>query len=607
MHRVYLDIETGSADELYTYGTGFCRLAGYAGDDGQVVLTTDMDELCDVLRSADRIYAHNALGFDLAALEHWHGLDVAALVEEGRVRDTLILARLCDPPLPGKADSRRYNLDALGRRLLGDGKLGDADGQSALRTLADLHGGYDRIPVDDPTYRQYLVRDVELLRGVSQFLACDAYGLREHRVMHRLSQISRIGFRVDVAEAERRVAEQELRAAGLRADLAARYGLPTTGKAPHRSTAGMAALEQAFADCGVEPPRTAKGVLATGKEAIIDLLAEHPENVALRKLCETLLALNGERSTARTILDHTCADGRVHPRIDAGQSTGRISVTKPGLTVMGKRDRVNVLERSLLLPDPGHVLLPVDLCQVDARAVAAHCQDPAYIDAFAPGKDFHTEMAVALFGDPARRSDAKPVTHATTYGMGAKGLATSAGIPLQEAKALMRTLDVRFPGLARWKRDVRRTAEVEGFVYSAWGRPMRIELGREYTTAPASLGQGTARDILTEGILRLPAWLVPCLRAVVHDEIVLSVPTARAEEAETAVLAALQFSLRPTPDASPVPVLAASGDRGLDWADCYRTEKTTWPEVARAHRDLSTCADEQCTWHTYINNEEGEI
>lgn len=595
MRDLFLDLESGSAAELYTYGAGYLRLAGYAFDDGPVVLTTDMGELCDAIQSADRVWAHNAIGFDLAALEHWHGLDVAALVERGRVRDTLILARLNDPPRPGDVDKSRYGLDALGKRLLGEGKVAD-DGKSALETLAEQHGGYDRIPVDDPTYREYLVQDVELLRSVSPYLRCDAYGLREHRVMYRLSQISRNGWRVDVAEAQRRVAAQEPRTAALIDRMAREYGLPTTGKAPHRTKAGIEALEKAFADAGVIPPRTAKGALATGKDALERLLEDRPDNPALRELCGLLLALNGQRSVTQTVLDHTGADGRVHPSIDASQSTGRLSVTKPGLTVMGKRDRVNVLERSLLLPDEGDILIAFDLSQVDARAVAAHCQDPAYIDAFAPGKDFHTEMAVALFGDPARRSDAKPVTHATTYGMGPRGLSTSAGTPQAEAEKLMRTLDQRFPGLARWKQSIRREAE-RGFVYSAWGRPMRIERGREYTTAPASLGQGTARDILAEGILRLPSWLVPCLRGVVHDELVFSVPTERADDAERDVLAAMQFSMRLSPDVIPVPILADKSDRGADWADCYRSEKPGWPEVARAHRELPDCGDSECAWH----------
>lgn len=596
MRTVFLDIETGSADDLYTYGPGFCRLAGWAIDDAPVQLTTDMDELCDVLCSADRVVAHNALSFDLAALERWHGLDVGKMVEQGRVRDTLILARHNDPPFSGHADAKRYNLDAIGHRLIGDGKVSEA-GESALKKLAMEFGGYDQIPVDHAQYREYLVQDVELLRRVFAYLRCDAYALREHRVMYRLNHISRHGFRVDVAEAKRRLAAQAERIETAKQKLATSYGLPTSGKAPQRTKAGVTALERAFADCGIEPPRTPKGALATGKQALADLLDEHPENTALSELVGVLGSLNGERSVIQTVLDHTGPDDRVRPSVDARQTTGRISVTNPGLTVMGKRDRGNVLERSLLLPDPGDVLIAFDLSQVDARAIAAHCQDEGYIAAFKPGLDYHSEMAAELFnGDRSRRDDAKPVTHATTYGMGAKGLATEAGIGRTEAELLLSKLDRRFPRLARFKQSSRQEAERRHLLFNAFGRPMRIERGREYTQAPAALGQGTARDLMMEGILRLPDWLVSCLRAIVHDEVVLSVPEGRANDAETEVLSALQFSFRITADAEPVQILADKSERGRDWADCYRAEKHKWPEVARDHRELPSCDDDGCTY-----------
>ncbi|PCC26651.1 hypothetical protein CIK75_02195 [Glutamicibacter sp. BW78] len=596
MKTVCFDIETASADELYTYGSGFCRLAGYALGDGPVVLTTDMDELCAVLRSADRVVAHNAIGFDLAALEHWHGLDVGLLVGQGRVRDTLLMARHIDPPLSGSIDARRYGLDAIAKRLDLVGKL-TTGGESTLKGLADEFGGYDAIPTDDERYRAYLVQDVEVLREVSTYLGFDEYLRREHQVMWRLNHITRYGFKVDVGEVQRRLTAQAQRVAVLRESLGRLYGLPTTGKAPQRSKEGIAALERAFVDCGVEPPRTDGGSLATNKDALAALLDEHPDNVALIELVGVLRAISRERSVVQTIGDHTALDGRVHPSVAARQTSGRISVTKPGLTVLGKRDRANVLERSLLLPDAGDVLIAFDLSQVDARAIAAHCQDPAYISAFEPGKDYHTEMAVELFGDPGRRDDAKPVTHATTYGMGAKGLAASAGIGHFEAQSLLNTLDARFPELARFKKEVRTRAERKGLVWNAFGRPVRIRRGSEYTQAPAAIGQGTARDLMMEGVLRLPMWLLPCLRAIVHDEIVLSVPSDLADEAEEAVLRALQFNFRISSGATPVPILAEKSDRGRDWSDCYRSEKDRWPEVDRSHRELSMCDDADCTWH----------
>lgn len=601
MSTVFLDIETASADELYTYGPGFCRLAGYAIDGGAVELTTDMHKLCAFLMSADLVVAHNAIGFDLAALEHEHGLDVRRLVWEGRVRDTLLMARQAWPPLSGPghpkaSDGLGYGLDDVARRLDVGAKL-STGGTSVLGRLRDTYGGYDRIPVSDPEYREYLVRDVELLREVAVRLPVDIYVLREHEVMRRLGHISRSGFRLDVPEVERRVRGQEKRLDALKRQMAERYGMPLESARPHMTTAGKASVEAAFAAFNVEPPRTSKGTLSTGKAALADLMAEHPANADLQQLCGLLLALNGERSTAAMLAEFAGPDGRVHPQVSASQATGRISVTRPGLTTIGKRDRVNVLERSLLLPDDGDVLLSVDLSQIDARAMAALSQDPAYIEAFAPGEDLHAVMAEALLGDRGRRDEAKAITHATTYGMGARALAAQSGRSEEDASALLGRLEDQYPLLAQCKREVRVNAEHDGEVRTAFGRRIGIARDRAYTQAPAAAGQGTARDLMMEGVLRLPEALLPCLRAIVHDELVLSVPEDEYESARRAVLTALQFDFRVSAEAAAVPVLAQAAEPGRDWADCYREEKSSWPEVARDHREQAVCADSGCTWH----------
>ncbi|MEV8267368.1 DNA polymerase [Microbacterium sp. NPDC076911] len=605
MEIIYLDLETADADELYTCGEGFVRLAGYAIGNGPLVTTTDIPALVRLISQAGLVVGHNILSFDLPALERYYGLDLAKLVREKRVIDTLLTVRQNDPPLSSKVDSRRYGLDAIAQRLGLGGKLPSGDGGSVLEALRAEYGGYDRIPVDHPEYLRYLRKDVELVRELARVLRVDDYLFREHEVTYRLNHITKHGFRVDVKLAQRLVGEQGVRVLEHKRALHERYGLPMEGKRPHTTNAGKEALERAFRDLDVEPIRTSKGALATGKDALCELEARHPANDALLELCGTLRAFNGERSTAQTILDNTGPDGRVRPSVAATQATGRVSTTKPGLSVMGKRDRGNVCERALLLADEGHVLISADLSQIDARAMAAHSQDPAYISALEKGKDMHSEMAATLFGEEGwdrsaghhpRRDDAKAITHATTYGMGPASMAGRVGISETEAAHQLALLEVKFPALASFKRAIREEARAQ-VIENAFGRRMRVLPGREHTQAPAHVGQGTARDLMMEGVLRLPDWLLPCLRAIVHDEIVLSVPIERADEGEAAVLKALQFVFTIRDGATPVPVYAEKSERGRDWADCYRTEKANWPEVARSHRELPDCDDTACTWH----------
>lgn len=600
MRAIFFDLETADADQLYTYGPDFARLAGYAVNDGPVRLTTDMSELVREIEGADVVAAHNAIAFDLAALEHWHGLSVGPLVDAGRVRDTLLLARQAWPPESGDggvaADGRGYSLDHVARRLGVDGKL-SADGQSVLKRLKSKFGGFDEIPVDHPDYRRYLEQDVRVLRDVAMRLPVDAYLLREHRAMWRLQHISRYGFRVDTAELARQRSEQEARQTALKARFVERFGLEGTQAAPHRTAAGKSAIESALRAAGVEPPRTAKGGLASGAEVLRALADEHAGNAAVVDVCEMVAALNSQRTTLDTLAHCLRSDSRVHPQVSARQASGRISVTNPGMTVLGKRARRNVLERALLLPDPGDVLLTVDLSQIDARAIAALAQDPSYLAAFAPGKDLHSENAERILGDRARRSDAKALSHAINYGMGARTLAQTTGKSESEAAELLARLAKAYPMLSRFKDRVRAEAQHVHVLPNVFGRLMSIVPGREYTQAPALAGQGTARDLLVEGILRLPPEALPRLRAVVHDEVVLSVPERYYDECRRQVLDALQFYFTPWPGALSVPVLAASGAPGRDWADCYRDEHPEWPEVARAHREQNDCDDAGCTWH----------
>lgn len=600
MSVLCIDLETGPAEQLYAVEAGFIRLAGYAIDGGPVRITTDMTEVCDAIRAADLVYAHNAIAFDLAALEHHHGLDVGTLVEAGRVRDTLLLARQAWPPLSGPrglaADGRGYTLDDVAARLDVAGKLAE-EGESVLKRLAARHGGYDRIPVDDPQYRAYLEQDVHMLREVAQRLPVDRYLLREHRVMWRLQHISRVGFRVGTEELARRQAQEQRRGDELRARFCKRHSVPSTSAAPQRTTAGKAAIEAALRAAGVEPPRTARGGLATGSDALTTLAEQHLENEAVVEMCEMLQAMNGRRSTVETLVTCTRPDGRVHPSVSARQASGRISVTEPGLTTMGKRARRNALERALLLPDEGDVLLCVDLSQIDARAMAVLAQDPAYLEAFQPGRDLHSENAERILGDRARRSDAKALAHAINYGQGARALAGATGQSEGEARGLLARLDQAYPQLAAFKRGIREQAEHGHVLTSAFGRRMSVQVGREYTQAPAMAGQGTARDLMMEGVLRLPAASLPRLRAIVHDEIVLSVPASTYGQCRAEVLAALTFDFTPWAGATPVPVLAETGAPGLDWADCYRDEHPEWPEMARTHREQPGCDDSSCTWH----------
>lgn len=552
---VVFDLETDDKAKLWTAEPGtFVRVAGTT--DGPL---TDIDALLHRLDAADRIVGHNVFGFDLLALARHHGADYPALA--AKALDTEVLARLADPAKArsnGSAD-KAYTLDALGERLLGIGKAGD------LKKMAKTHGGYDRIPLDDPDYLAYLARDVEVTAGLAASLPVSDYAEREHRFLARCGQMTLAGFRVALPLLEERLAEVDQRRSQARQRLVDLTGMPDTGDAPWSADTGREALRRAFQARGVRgaglPKLPKSGKPAIGSDVMKKMREHYGHLPAVVELADLIDQVTGARSVYGTVRDHLAGD-RVHPVITARQASGRLSTTDPGLTVFGKRDGRHT-ERAIFLPEPGHVIVTVDLDQIDMRGVAGHAQDPAYIQLFAPGRDVHAEIAGQVFGDKSMREAAKAIGHGWNYGLGINGM-VAGGIDRQLAERFDESMRTRFPRLVEYREEVRQLAASGVLLDTGFGRKMRPDPNRAYTQGPALMGQGTAADLFREGVLRLPEEYVPMLRALVHDEAVFSVPAEDAADIERTIVEAMSFEWRG------VPITAGPGKRhGANWADVY--------------------------------------
>lgn len=127
----------------------------------------------------------------------------------------------------------------------------------------------------------------------------------------------------------------------------------------------------------------------------------------------------------------------------------------------------------------------------------------------------------------------------------------------------------RFPQLVEWREEARYAARCGDLIDNGFGRKMRCDPERAHTQGIALVGQGCARDIMMTGILALPSYILPMLRAQVHDEIVLSVPIDQLDQVEADVMTALQFDWAPPGAAIQVPIEAGLAQRGANWAACY--------------------------------------
>jgi DNA polymerase-1 len=553
---VCFDLETADAGDLFTYTdsdeTGFVRLAGATGPGGPVI--TDGPGIVPLLDEADQVTGHNIMGFDLVALAWHHGADYDALA--AKARDTELTARQADPPRSRETHSAdAYDLDSVAERM---GVRGKTDSAARLKRK---FGGWDKIPLDDPEYRSYLEGDLAateaVARAMSERYPADPYVDREHKLAAIAGRMTLNGFLVDQGLLAERLAGGQARKRECLQLLHDGWGLPLTrtvtrgrGKAkaeseeevtsPLSTTEGRAWLQDLWDRSGLEdPPRTAKSLLSIG---IDDLKAVEARRPDLAPVCRLMEAVTGTRTVYQTASDCLAPDGRVHPGVSMRQASGRWSVTNPGLTVFGKRGGRHV-ERDIFLPDPGHVLLSFDLSQVDMRAMAGHSQDPSYMALFAPGRDAHTEIAQQVGLD---RQSAKSIAHGWNYGLGAKRMIAN-GLDPGKVTAFVAGMEQNFPVLIAWREQIRAIGAAGEILDNGFGRRMRCDPQRAYTVAPALMGQGGARDIMCECLLRLPDSIYPMLRTMVHDEIVVSVPKDQVMDVIPVVQNAMTWEWRGVP------------------------------------------------------------
>lgn len=583
----------------------FVRLIGYAWNDDEPILTTDLEELKEQILSARWIIGHNIHAFDLRAVFGHKSDTPLQLAMDRKVYDTWTHAALTFPAPNmfvnrfGKntlADSpdkmkRWFSLDELAHQLGVPGKTHDLKAlakefapKDPPEGMTPIEAGFGLIPVDDERYREYLIGDVKASRAVGKALLkkgpLDDYAMREQEVAARAAVISSNGFRVNIEAAKARVEELRVRREAILSELQEKYGLPTEGKSPWATNDGKAAIMAALEDHGITPktrkdwPRTATGNLSLGGDALIGLT----KGTTAEDLGKALAELKGQRSLAQLALDSVHPDGFVHPEITMLQRSGRWSTTEPGLTIWTSRGE-GAVEKSYYIADSGdEVLIGLDYSNADARAVAAYSGDTKFAERFEPGADGHLINAWAAWGkenvgtdksDPVTaeyRYKAKALGHGWNYGGQAKGLARVSGLPVEVAKVFCDGMNKTYARLVKWQNAVRREAQ-RGFVTSAWGRRLWVEKGREFTQAPALIGQNATREIVCDALLRMPPHILRRVKAQIHDEVIFSVPRRNWEECRDYLIKIMETEFEPPRGGQRIEFPVSSGPAGENWME----------------------------------------
>jgi len=171
-------------------------------------------------------------------------------------------------------------------------------------------------------------------------------------------------------------------------------------------------------------------------------------------------------------------DGKIHSTfLHNVTGTGRLASRDPNAQNLPVFGGWAARFRGAIVPSaPSRVFVAADYSQIELRVLAHLCGDERLLEAFANGRDIHSETAAWVFGLPAedvtpeQRRFAKTVNFGLLYGMSAHGLAQRLGIPTQQAGKLVDRYFSVLPRVKRYLEESAKEARARGYTRSVFGR-----------------------------------------------------------------------------------------------------------------------------------------
>jgi DNA polymerase I len=542
-------------------------LATWADEDGEYCADLSNPEEAarfrEALESADVLVAHNAK-FDTHQTRATLGIDVLSM--KAKIHDTDLMSRVLYPEGQRKGERGGHGLKNLAKVYL----RADADDpeeaikemakQIGLRTIKQTGAYYQVWRAYPDVMERYALMDARYTFDIYQKFSSSMSDLRrvydlEMTVFPILVRAEALGIRTDQAQVAhfKKKFGDELEA--VREYLTVELGEEAIG-----GEGSEDALTESLLAIGVPLTETTPtGKLATNKFALQPFEKDYPQIAALfelRRLERFLSTYIGPM------------DGReiIHPSFhQCGAWTGRMSCSSPNMQNWPKRAGKEV--RSVLVPREGHSFVVCDYESIEVRLLAYYLGDQGFRDMIASGHDPHAWMATNIWGgsvtdfakggpNDKKRGLAKNILFAITYGAGKRRVAAmlrDAGFPSSEddAKAIISKIKASLPNYYRLNQRIRNKIEAVGHVNTIIGRKNPVGKDKSYVGLNALI-QGSAADIMKHGLINVdravaPLGGVPLL--VVHDEVVVEVPTQHADEClarteESLIAASLNISPR---------------------------------------------------------------
>lgn len=243
---------------------------------------------------------------------------------------------------------------------------------------------------------------------------------------------------------------------------------------------------------------------------------------------------------------------RIHTHLyQLTTATGRLKSDRPNLQNIPVRTEIGrQLRRAFRAPD-GHKLICADYSQIELRILAHFSEDESLIETFTQDLDIHTAVASQVFEVPTElvtrelRDKAKTINFGIIYGVSPTGLSRRIkGMTVREAAVLINDYKTRFPGIDRFLQECVQEASDHGYVSTLTGRRRAIPEIYATNRSRRSLGerlaintvvQGSAADLMKAAMVRVQHRIdkdkLPLKMLLqIHDELVLEIPEALAEE-----------------------------------------------------------------------------
>lgn len=517
---------------------------------------------------------HNAQ-YDALALEQSEGIPYEAT--GGTASDTEILARLLDPRGKDKG-GRGHALKDLADYYVMDG-VKDARrevltaAKSALGRSLTAANMWELVPADLEAYLFYAGQDVLLTARLADALLpkiasrnLEKLSGFEHNFARKCAQMTRIGtaFDADYADEAEHSFDTDLTVAEKR--LVEDWRIKQTATYAHTS---KKSLLDAFGNLGAKFTKVSEKTGAPSLDAeVLDSLKRQGGDVA--GLATAVLDAKRAKHYGDYIRGLKAAvgkDGRIHPGIrPMAAATARMSISDPPIQQYPRDDK---RIRGCLIADPGHVIVTADYAQVEFRVAAGISQDPVMMRDIIEGADLHEVTATVLFGTeftPEQRVLAKNVGFGRLYGGSPRGIrnmmmtTNPAMTPsLAKVERAVKAFDAKYRGVAEYARMLgKKVTGGNTTLITATGRPLIVDAAH---AAMNYAVQSPARDIFAMGITKMhQAGLGDNLRLVVHDESVLSVPEAQAEEYLAEVTRCMETNFKG------LPILVEAEIKGKRWS-----------------------------------------